>query len=142
MVTGAEVIVAGGLVAVGAAIAGSEDKGADMPDEIIEPQVEVEPQVGAKEPSIVTIDLVTANAEYEYRVPTGCKKFLMQMRDGLTFKVATVKNGTKTLNPQYFTIRTDGAVWWDNLNVVDSREAVFYLACTGTNKVVEIWQWS
>lgn len=96
----------------------------------------------ASEPSIVTIDLVTANAETEYRVPAGCKKFLMQMRDGTTFKVATVKNGTLTINANYFTIRKDGGVWWDNLNVTDSREAVFYLACGQATKVVEIWQWS
>lgn len=98
--------------------------------------------VGASEPSIVKIDLVTADAETEYRVPTGCKKFLMQMRDGTTFKVATVKNGTKTTTPNYFTIRADDAIWWDNLNITDSREAVFYLACGVADKVVEIWQWS
>ena len=110
--------------------------------EAMEPIVPNTPSNGAKEPSIVKIDLVTANAEVEYRVPTGCKKFMIQMRDGTTFKVATVKNGTKTTTPNYFTIRTDGAVWWDNLNVTDSGEAVFYLACGNANKVVEIWQWS
>lgn len=100
------------------------------------------PVVGASEPSIVKIDLVTANDEYEYRVPAGCKKFMMQMRDGTVFKVATVKNGTKTLNPQYFTMRTAAVIWWDGLDIQDSREAVFYVACGVANKVVEIWQWS
>lgn len=100
------------------------------------------PNDGASEPSIVTIDLVTADAETEYRVPVGCKKFMIQMRDGTTFKVATVKNGTKTINANYFTIRTDGVIWWDNLNITDSQQAVLYLACGIATKVVEIWQWS
>ena len=100
------------------------------------------PDNGASEPSIVNVELVTADKEYEYRVPTGCKKFLIQMRDGTTFKVATVRSGTKTATAQYFTVVANGAVWFDDLDVTDSREAVFYFACSTANKVVEIWQWS
>lgn len=111
-------------------------------DEVLPPSPDNTPSNGASEPSIVTIDLVTADAEIEYRVPAGCKKFMIQMRDGTTFKVATVKNGTLTINANYFTIRTDGVIWWDNLAITDSREAVLYLACGNANKVVEIWQWS
>lgn len=100
------------------------------------------PGIVAKEPSIINIHLVTADKEYEYRVPTGCKKFMLQMRDGTAFKVTTVPNGTKTINANYFTIRTNGAIWWDDLNIIDSQEAVLYLACASANKVIEIWQWS
>lgn len=100
------------------------------------------PDNGASEPSIVNIELVTANKEYEYRVPTGCKKFLIHMRDGTTCRIATVRDGTKTKAPQYFTMRTGGSIWFDDLDIKDPKEAVLYFACSTANKVVEIWQWS
>ena len=100
------------------------------------------PTVTASEPSIINIDLVTADAEEEYRVPVGCKMFMMHMRDGTAFKVATVKDGTTTKRSQYWTVRTDGTACWDSLNVKDPKQAVFYLACGTASKVVEIWQWS
>ena len=133
--------VAGAIVAgaIAGAVAGSV---ADKTIEEVVPGLGGGQTVTASEPSIVIIEMPTANKEEELRIPSWCKKFMLQMRDGTTFKIATVKNGTKSINANYFTVRTDGVVWWDGLNVVNPKEAVFYIACGGATKVAEIWQWS
>lgn len=96
----------------------------------------------ASRPSIVNVNLVTANQEYKHKLPQGCQRFRVQMRDATDFRMAVEqeKVGTANPNPPYFTVKASTTFEERNLDI--QEDTWLYFACGGSSKVVEIWQWT
>ena len=94
----------------------------------------------ASQPSVVNIEMPSADTEYFHMIPKGCKKFLLHSRDGTAFRLAFKTGKVAGSTPPYFTIKANTAYSEDNLNIIE--DAWIYLACGTANKIVEIVQWS
>lgn len=94
----------------------------------------------ASYPSIVNIELPSADTEYFHMIPKGCKKFLLHSRDGTAFRLSFQRDKVAASTQPYFTIKGNTAYSEDNLNIIE--DTWIYLACASASKVVEILQWS
>ena len=96
--------------------------------------------VEATKPSVVNINLVTANKEYMHKLPVGCKRFRIQMRDSTDFRLAVFQDIVAKPNPGYYTVKGGAAFEERSLNI--QEETWLYIACGSDNKIVEIFQWT
>jgi len=94
----------------------------------------------AKRPSIINIKIIAADTEYSHMLPKGCKKFTLHVRDGTAIRLSFRRGVVKTPNPGYWTLKANTSWAEDNLDI--EADTWLYFACDGTNKVLEIIQWS
>lgn len=96
----------------------------------------------ATKPSIVNIKLDTANKVYYHQLPMGGERFVVQMRDSTDLLMAVESDvlGTAVPDPQYFTVKSGTIFEQNGLDI--AGDVWLYFQSAGTNKVVEIMQWS
>jgi len=99
-------------------------------------------------PLIKVLEIKSANKEYPYQLPKGCKRFKIQCRDGTALRIATEKDVVATpSSEQYWTMKAGVAsgenspIWSeDNLDIQDDS-VILYFACASGDKFVEILIW-
>lgn len=94
----------------------------------------------ATRPSVVNINIVSENKEYSHKLPWGCKRITLQVRDDRDLRISFDKGIVATPNPGYFTIKENTVLPMDGLDV--DTDVWIYMACDSGGKVVEIIQWS
>lgn len=91
----------------------------------------------AEKLAIINVGMPSANTEYRWQFPKGCKGFAMQCRDGTAVRFATRKDIVAKPNPGYATLKADASFDDTDLDI-QSENQVLYFACGSANKVVEI----
>jgi len=94
----------------------------------------------AVRPSVVNYTLTSADTEYKHKLPLGCKRITMQMRDATDFRFSFEQGVVALPHPGYFTVKSGTVMRMEGLNV--EGDVFIYMACDSTSKVVEIMQWS
>lgn len=89
-----------------------------------------------KTPTIKNLALTTGGTEYNYTLPTGTKKFILQCRTGEELQFAFVKGESGS---NYFTVVEGASHFEDDLNASD---LTLYIQCVDSNKVAEILSWA
>lgn len=91
-------------------------------------------------PKIINKTMETANKEYEIGIPPLTKRFTMHMREtDKEFRLAFEKGRVATPKEPYFTVKTNGDYWEDDLELNE----IFYLyvACASAGKTIEVVAW-
>lgn len=88
-----------------------------------------------KTPTISNLELTSANTEYSYVLPLGCKKFIVQCRTDDIIKLAYVKNESGS---NYITI-PEGAS--KSEDVLCLNDLILYLQSPTAGVVAEIETW-
>ena len=96
--------------------------------------------IKATRPSVVNINIVSEDTEYKHKLPWGCKRITIQVRDDRDLRIAFDDDIVETPNPGYFTIKESTVLQMDGLDV--DSDVWLYMACDSGNKIVEIIQWS
>jgi len=98
------------------------------------------PEQKALKPSVVNYTLPSADTQYKHKLPLGCKRLQMQMRDATDFRFSFEDGVVAKPHPGYFTVKSGTVMKMEGLNV--EGDVFIYMACDSTSKVVEIMQWS
>ena len=94
----------------------------------------------AVKPSVVNKNIDSADTEYKHKLPLGCKRLQMQMRDATNFRFSFEAGIIAKPDPGYFTVKSGTVFKMEGLNI--EGDVFIYMACDSTSKVVEIMQWS
>ena len=87
---------------------------------------------------VMNLEMPSANTEYEYRLPPGCKMFIFHCRDATALRASFSRGkvaSSVTGDPGYLTIKANSAWAMDNLNILE--ETFVYFACGTAAKVIE-----
>ena len=103
-------------------------------------EIPMRPDQKAVKPSVVNKNLTSADTEYKHKLPLGCKRITMQMRDATNFRFSFEAGIVTKPDPGYFTVKSGTVMRMEGLNV--EGDVFIYMACDETTKVVEIMQWS
>lgn len=98
------------------------------------------PDQKAAKPSVVNYTLTDLDTEYKHKLPLGCKRLQMQMRDTTAFRFSFEAGIIAKPDPGYFTVKSGTVMKMEGLNV--EGDVFIYMACDEASKVVEIMQWS
>ncbi|MBU1449201.1 hypothetical protein KKF45_05145 [Patescibacteria group bacterium] len=93
----------------------------------------------AEIPAIYNVTMTLADTEYSQALPSACKKFLIQVRDGTAFRLAFVTGKVATLTEPYLTIAANCIY---NEDLIGPIALTLYFGCDVASKVVEIVAWS
>jgi hypothetical protein len=87
---------------------------------------------------ITNLELTSADQEYDWALPQGCRWFTLHVRDGTAIRIATSKGKVAGSNSPYFTLKANTS--WDEgkLRIKPRTGLVLYFACSSSGKVVEI----
>ncbi len=87
---------------------------------------------------VANIAIPVADKEVPWSLPTGCRWFTLQVRDGTALRIAYESGKVANSQPPYFTLKADNQ--WDEKHFeVDSPHGVqLYFACASAGKMVEV----
>jgi len=93
----------------------------------------------APTPTIYNVTMTDADTEYSQALPTNCKKFTIQTRDGTSFRIAFTTGKVAGPTAPYFTVPEYSTYNEDNLDLSDKT---IYFACGSAGKIIELLAWS
>ena len=92
-------------------------------------------------PDIDTVLMPTANTEYSYAFPKGCKKIEMKLRSlTVLFRMQFISGKVATSVEPFFTV-DPGLSYWDDFIESESSEFTAYFAAPSVSMVMEIKYW-
>ncbi len=87
--------------------------------------------------AVENIYMPSANTEYPWNVPFGCKRFIITVRDGTAVRVAMEPKKVAGSDYPYFTLDTNG-YWQESDLDIQTDDFFIYFACASAAKTVEI----
>jgi hypothetical protein len=93
----------------------------------------------AATPIVYNVTMIDADTEYSQALPTTCRKFEIQTRDGTAFRVAYETGKVAAPTEPYVTI-PENCLYYHEM--ISPTALTLYFACAEALKVVEIIEWS
>jgi hypothetical protein len=90
-------------------------------------------------PGNAKVTLTSADTEYSYELPSGCRKFTAMLRDRTAWRGAWSSGKVATSTDPYFDVAAGEIYYEDGINATG---AILYFASAGAGKIMTIITWT